>query len=119
MWMDIYGQTTTFTNTRSCATGRLGDGLNVRWRPAYFHGRDDFSHLGIKEYYYDDEEWTLKDRIHFARIYGTKPAFDNLGVQDYVFLEHTKISDDKHEFNVRAWKNLGKGGTKLIADANK
>ncbi|OBT86293.1 hypothetical protein VE02_05585 [Pseudogymnoascus sp. 03VT05] len=127
MYMDIFGQTVTFTNTRSCATGRLGDGLNVRWRPAYLLGRNDYSHLGMREYYdddkkqYDDEDenWYLRDRIHFARIYGTKPAFGNLGVQDYIFMEHKKINNDKHQFNVRIWKNHGQGGTKVIADGNK
>lgn len=116
----IYGQVETWTNTRSCQTGKPGDGLNVRWREAYFKGgKKPYSHLGIKEYYDSYESGRLDKRIQFARIYGTKPAFGNLGVQDYVFLEHKKLGDEKHEFKVRVWKNVGQGGTKVVADGNK
>jgi hypothetical protein len=62
------------------------------------------------------EDW--RRRIHFARIYGTRPAFGNLGVKDYVLIEPTR-SGNVFNFKVQAFKNLGSGGTKLEADGNR
>lgn len=55
----------------------------------------------------------LRDRVHFARIFGEPQDFGLLGRQDYVFLQHTKEDDGKHRFDMRVWKNIGSGGTKL------
>jgi hypothetical protein len=65
-----------------------------------------------------DSESYLRDRIHFARIYGETPVFGNLPRQDYVFMQHTKASG-KHRFQMRVCKNTGGGGSKLLADGNK
>lgn len=118
MWMDTAGQTTTHTNSRSCQTGRDGDGLNVAWRQGYWQGQSSGpTHGGMGEFQKDGED--LRNRIHFARVYGTKPAFGNYGVQDYVFMESVKEAEDKYIFKVRVWKNTGSGSTKLVADGNK
>lgn len=61
----------------------------------------------------------LRDRIHFARIFGEAQDFGLLGRQDYVFMEHIEASTGKHKFNMRVWKNVGFGGTKMLADGNK
>jgi hypothetical protein len=53
-----------------------------------------------------------------TRIYGQSSVFGNLPLQDYVYLEHTSLSSGKHRFNMRVWKNIGGGGTKLVADGN-
>lgn len=55
----------------------------------------------------------LRDRIHFARIYGVPEDFGLLGRQDYVFMEHTEVSDSEHRFDIHVWQNLGSGSTKL------
>ncbi|KAH7129387.1 family 3 carbohydrate esterase [Dactylonectria estremocensis] len=73
LWVDIDRMTTTWTNSRSCKPGKLGDGLN---------------------------------------------AFGNLGRKDYVFLQHDK-HNGKHRFRMRTWKNVGQGGTKVVAGGNK
>ncbi|MBE3047572.1 hypothetical protein IMZ48_34675, partial [Candidatus Bathyarchaeota archaeon] len=97
MWVERDGETTTHTNSRSCAAGKEGDGLNVAWRQGFLKGKDSGpTHEGL-EFQKDDED--LRDRIHFARIYGTKPAFGNLGVQDYVFMEAVE-NDDKFTFKM-------------------
>lgn len=121
MYMRYTGETFTWTNSRSCLKGREGDGLNVAWRQGFHAGESSgATHHGMADYVDDnDGDFTLQRRIHFARIYGTKPAFGNYGVQDYVLMEHEKVSDDKHVFRVRPWKNIGSGGTKVKADGNK
>lgn len=63
------------------------------------------------------EDW--RTRIHFARIYGTKPAFGNLGVLDYVVITPKKNSETSYDFKVQVFKNAGSGGTKLEADGNR
>jgi hypothetical protein len=115
------GETFTWTNARSCLAGTEGDGLNVAWRQGFNIGSTSGPTMVGMANYIDpsDPDPTLQRRIHFARIYGTEPAFGNLGVQDYVFIEHRRISDTEHRFFVRPWRNLGSGGTKLLADGNK
>ncbi|KAI8228959.1 hypothetical protein K4K55_007212 [Colletotrichum sp. SAR 10_96] len=61
----------------------------------------------------------LRTRIHFARIYGQSSVFGNLPLQDYMYLEHTKLAEDKQRFEMRAWKNISGGGSKTVADGNK
>lgn len=121
MQMDYLGKTFTQTNTRSCQKGSEGDGLNVAWRQAKGKGGADATHPGMEEFYdRDDDKYDPNERVHFARIYGTKPAFGNLGVQDYVFIQREGKDDDKEfKFKVRIWKNTGQGGTKVLADGNK
>ncbi|OQE36040.1 hypothetical protein PENCOP_c012G03701 [Penicillium coprophilum] len=114
LWLDDVGQTTTYTNSRSCQQGKEGDGLNVAWRQGFAKGAGSGpTHFGMSGY--GDEG--LRKRIHFARVYGEPQDFGLLGRQDYVFMEHVK-EDDKHRFNMRVWKNTGQGSTKLRADGN-
>lgn len=114
------GQTTIYTNTRSCKKGQEGDGLNVAWRKAANKGSDKYVHFGMEEWH-DADNWDLRERIHLARIYGRRTAFGGLAVRDYVFMESIDNPDDglKYKINMRAWSNTGAGGTKLIADGNK
>ncbi|KAK7432202.1 hypothetical protein QQZ08_001147 [Neonectria magnoliae] len=119
MWMGTDGKTYTWTNARSCKKGSVGDGLNVAWRQAFFKGASSGpTHVGMAGYVKDDDP-NLRKRIHFARIYGQSSVFGNLPLQDYVFIEHVKLASGKHRFNMRVWKNVGGGGTKLVADGNK
>lgn len=69
--------------------------------------------------YVTSSETFLRNRIHFARIYGTSTIFGNLPLQDYVFMQHTALDTGKHQFQMRVWKNTGSGATKLLADGNK
>ncbi|KAH7320726.1 hypothetical protein B0I35DRAFT_500940 [Stachybotrys elegans] len=119
LWVGTVGQTTTYTNARSCAIGRDGNGLNVAWRQGFLKGTTSGpTHLGVGSYMTDDESY-LRNRIHFARIYGETPVFGNLPKQDYVFMQHEELSNGKHRFTMRVWKNTGVGGTKLLADGDK
>ena len=120
MLMAADRQTFTYTNTRSCKQGQEGDGLNVAWRQGFEKGKTSgYTHYGMKDFQEKGDLYNLQSRIHFARIYGTKPAFGNLGVQDYVFFEREKRSDNDFTFHVRVWKNKGQGGTKVLADGDK
>tara|TARA_R110002060_G_scaffold48199_3_gene59187 strand:+ start:7515 stop:7751 length:237 start_codon:yes stop_codon:yes gene_type:complete len=38
LWVSTNGATTTWTNSRSCAKGSMGDGLNVAWRQGFWNG---------------------------------------------------------------------------------
>ena len=112
------GEASTYTNSRSCATGVEGNGLNVAWRKGYYTGESSGpTHKGVGSYITDGEH--VQSRIHFARIYGTSTVFGNLPKQDYVFLQHTKLGSGKHRFQLRAWQNTGSGGTKVLADGNR
>jgi len=113
------GATTTYTNARSCLKGVLGDGLNVAWRQGFLTGQTSGpTHLGMGAFVTDTETY-LRDRIHFARVYGEPEAFGLLGKQDYVFMQHTALDNGQHKFEMKVWKNVGSGGTKLKADGNK
>ncbi|KAJ5352116.1 hypothetical protein N7452_001090 [Penicillium brevicompactum] len=114
LWLDDVGKTTTYTNSRSCQKGKEGDGLNVAWRQGFMKGATSGpTHQGMTGF----GDKGLRDRIHFARIYGEPQDFGLLGRQDYVFMEHVK-EDGNHRFNMRVWKNTGSGSTKLRADGN-
>ncbi|KAK7420361.1 hypothetical protein QQX98_002784 [Neonectria punicea] len=120
MWVREDGMTDTWTNSRSCLKGKEGDGLNVAWRQGFRDGykkNEHWTHFGMMDYQTNDEQ-NLRGRIHFARIYGTPSAFGNLGRQDYVFLQH-ETKKKKHVFKMRVWKNIGQGGTKVLADGKK
>jgi hypothetical protein len=109
----------TWTNSRSCAPGAIGDGLNVAWRQGFHKGASSGNtHFGMAEFVTPDESY-LRDRVHFARIYGEPQDFGLLGRQDYAFLKHTKLASGTHRFEVRTWKNTGAGATKLVVDGNK
>ncbi|ETS78505.1 hypothetical protein PFICI_10567 [Pestalotiopsis fici W106-1] len=119
LWVSDVGQTTTWTNARSCAAGVLGDGLNVAWRQGFLKGQTSGpTHMGMADFVTDTETY-LRDRIHFARIFGEPQAFGLLGKQDYVFMEHVAETSGSHTFKMRVWKNIGYGSTKLEADGNK
>ncbi|RSL43787.1 hypothetical protein CEP54_014936 [Fusarium duplospermum] len=109
----IWGEAHTWTNSRSCGVGKEGDGLKVAWRPGYFKGKTSGpTHTG-------GFASGIRNRIHFARIYGEPQDFGRLGRLDYVYMEHTKGSNGKHTFRMRVWKNKGYGATKPKADGNK
>ncbi|KAM5381701.1 hypothetical protein ACJZ2D_002921 [Fusarium nematophilum] len=115
-WVDDVGQTTTWTNARSCQKGKEGDGLNVAWRQGFYKDKTSGpTHAGMVQF----GDSGFRNRVHFARIYGEPMDFGLLGRQDYVFLQHTELSSGKHKFDMRVWKNTGMGGTKLKADGNK
>lgn len=113
MWVADVGTTTTWTNSRSCAKGLEGNGLNVAWRQGYHSGASSGpTHLAS---FNGDVN---RNRIHFARIYGEPESFSLLGRQDYVYMEHVK-DGDLHTFKLNVWKSKGSGATKLKADGNK
>ncbi|CAI0652257.1 unnamed protein product [Colletotrichum noveboracense] len=113
MWVDDGGSTYTWTTSRSCRKEYAGDGLNFAWRQAFYKGASSGpTHMGMGG-------TNLRTRIHFARIYGQSSVFGNLPLQDYVYLEHIKLAEDKHRFEMRVWKNIGGGGSKIVADGNK
>jgi len=111
LWVSDTGATTTWTNSRSCKAGKMGDGLNVAWRQGFWKGSSSGpTHAGPGA--------TGRKRIHYARIYG-EAAFGMLPKADYVYLQSTKQADGKFKFDMRVWKNTGGGSTKLKADGNK
>ncbi|XXH02567.1 hypothetical protein Hte_008944 [Hypoxylon texense] len=113
MWMSNTGTTYTYTNSRSCATGVEGNGLNVAWRQGFYTGASS----GPTHSADFDGDVNI-NRIHFARIYGEAEGFSLLGRQDYVYMEHSK-DGDKHIFKMKVWKNTGSGSAKVKADGNK
>ncbi|KAL4983331.1 hypothetical protein BDW68DRAFT_191412 [Aspergillus falconensis] len=122
LWVDDDGQTTTYTNARSCQTGEEGNGLNIVWRPAYHKGQSSGpTNYGMSGYATSG----LRNRIHFARVYGTAQDFGLLGRQDYVFIDRDDEplgGNDDHGgyiYRIRVWKNIGSGGTKIKADGNR
>lgn len=117
LWLDNDGKTYTWTNARSCASGELGNGLNVAWRQGFLgEATDGPTHNGMAGFGTGDRN---RDRIHFGRVFGEPMAFSLLGRQDYIYMEHTNTTDGKHKFDVHVWKNKGMGGSKLLADGNK
>ncbi|KAF5515413.1 hypothetical protein CGCS363_v000144 [Colletotrichum siamense] len=93
--------------------GYVGDGLNVAWRQTFYKSASsDPTHMGIGG-------TNHRTRIHFARINGQSSVFGNLPLQGYVYLEHTKLAGDQHRFEMRVWKNISGGGSKIVADGNK
>ncbi|KAL2833014.1 hypothetical protein BDW59DRAFT_157153 [Aspergillus cavernicola] len=124
MWVNDDGETHTYTNSRSCHRGEVGDGLKVIWRHAFHKGVSHGpTHHGMSGFLSDDifdvERNYLRDRVHLARVYGEPQDFGLLGRQDYVFMEHIKNEDrGKHQFNMHVWKNTGSGGTKIKVDGN-
>ncbi|KAK4165172.1 hypothetical protein QBC43DRAFT_378166 [Cladorrhinum sp. PSN259] len=108
LWVGDSGEVHTYTNSRSCQRGDVGDGLNIEWRAATTNP----SHASLNAP-------GIRDRIHFARIF-SDPV--DIGLQrrlDYVFLDHTTLSNGKHQFDVKVFKNTGSGATKIRADGNK
>ncbi|KAI0202301.1 hypothetical protein F4808DRAFT_449713 [Astrocystis sublimbata] len=116
LWVSETGEVETWTNSRSCLSGKNGDGLNVAWRQGFHKGKSSgYTHYGVGDY----GSSGLRNRIHFGRVYGEPQEFGLLGRQDYVFMEHTEEKNGKHRFDVHVWKNVGHGATKLKADGNK
>ncbi|KAF4412991.1 Multidomain esterase [Colletotrichum fructicola] len=118
LWVDNDGVTYTWTSARSCASGKLGDGLNVAWRQG-FNGdaTSGPTHMGMANF--GEKDTNIRNRIHFGRIFGEPQAFSLLGQQDYIYMEHSNTTDGEHKFDVHVWKNVARGGTKLLADGNK
>ncbi|KAK6846292.1 hypothetical protein PG987_001480 [Apiospora arundinis] len=119
LWVGNVGETTTWTNARSCAKGRLGDGLNVGWRQGFLKGANSGTTHGGMGGFVTPTETYLRDRVHFARIYGEPQDFGLRPRRDYVFMQHSTLGNGQHRFNMRVWKNIGSGSTKLEADGNK
>ncbi|KAJ5817786.1 hypothetical protein N7447_007794 [Penicillium robsamsonii] len=118
IWVDDDGATTTYTNSRSCAKGKEGDGLNVVWRQGFQKGQTSGpTHSGMGGI----SESSLREQIHFARIYGERQDFGLLGRQDYVFVERGEFVDENLGFSwdFHVWKNVGSGATKIKADGNR
>ncbi|KAK4230039.1 hypothetical protein QBC38DRAFT_62431 [Podospora fimiseda] len=108
LWVGDSGEVHTYTNSRSCLRGELGDGLNIEWRAATTNP----IHSGMNVP-------GIRDRINFARIFSDA---SDIGLQrrlDYVFLDHTTLSNGKHQFAVKVFRNTGSGATKIKADGNK
>ncbi|KAJ5005383.1 hypothetical protein K4K48_007369 [Colletotrichum sp. SAR 10_66] len=118
LWVDNDGVTYTWTSARSSASGKLGDGVNVAWRQG-FNGdaTSGPTHMGVANF--GKKDTNIRSRIHFGRIFGESQAFSLLGQQDYIYMEHSNTTDGKHKFDVHVWKNMARGGTKLLADGNK
>ncbi|KAF5007862.1 hypothetical protein FDECE_5777 [Fusarium decemcellulare] len=118
LWVSDVGQTTTWTNGRSCVKGKETDGLNVYWRQGFYDGKTSGpTHPGMGQY----ASSGLRNRVFFARIYD-KPETRARGMMnalDYVFLHHKEEDDGQHSFTIRTWKNVGQGGTELNADGNR
>lgn len=122
VWLDSVGAGHMWTNSRSCAVGVEGNGLHVAWREGFRSGSTSTQAFAGMGGYATSTETLLRDRIHFARIYGEENIFGNLPRQDYVFMEHstlTVLGNTNHYFTVRVWKNDGGGGTKVKGDGNK
>lgn len=119
VWLDSVGAGHMWTNSRSCAKGLEGDGLNVAWREGFYTGTTDQAYKGMRAYV-TTEETVLRSRVHFARVYGEENIFGNMPRQDYVFMQHTYntfFGIDVYQMHI--WKNTGNGGTKLKGDGNK
>lgn len=114
IWLDKAGAGHIWTNSRSCKKGKEGGGLNVAWREGFLEGTTEKAYKGMGGYLTDKEK-NLRGRIHFARVYGEENIFGNLPRKDYVFMEHTALSNGKHKFEMRVWKAAGGGATKLVA----
>ncbi|KAI8261062.1 Multidomain esterase [Colletotrichum sp. SAR 10_98] len=112
LWVSDNGQTTTYTNSRSCYWGKEGDGLYSAWRIGTnkASGKSPTHTGGMAN--------GIRNRIHFARVYGSPQDFGLLSRKDYVWMEHKELSNGKHEFKVRVWKSKGYGATKPKADRN-
>jgi hypothetical protein len=109
LWVRDDGQTTTWTNYRSCAKGQEGDGLNIAWRQGFSRGSNSGpTHGGMGGF----ASSGLRDKVHFARIYGEPQDFGLLGRLDYVFIEAIARSG-RTAYNFHVWKNVGGGGTKV------
>jgi hypothetical protein len=81
LWIADNGATTTWTNSRSCLKGQMGDGLNVVWRQGFYSGSSSGpTHAG------PPGGASGRDRIHFARIYG-QGDFGLLPRADYIYLQ--------------------------------
>ncbi|KAL6230177.1 hypothetical protein BDW75DRAFT_248901 [Aspergillus navahoensis] len=94
LWVDDDGATTAYTNSRSCNTGKEGDGLNVVWRQGFQKGASSGpTHPGI-----EGQDDPVRDNIHFARIFGSSQDF---GMYDFF-----------------VFKNVGSSATKIKADGN-
>ncbi|KAI8222584.1 Multidomain esterase [Colletotrichum sp. SAR 10_96] len=112
LWVSDNGQTTTYTNSRSSHWGKEGDGLYSAWRIGTnkASGKSPTHTGGMAN--------GIRNRIHFARVYGSPQDFGLLSRKDYVWMEHKELSNGKHEFKVRVWKSKGYGATKPKADGS-
>jgi hypothetical protein len=105
LWVGDDGATTTYTNSRSCRKGQVGDGLSIVWRQGFHHGMGAL--FGTT---------SIRDNVYFARVYGQSASFGLRGLQDYVYFENdtsTMIDDRGPTYRMHVWKNIGAGGAKV------
>ena len=119
LWVSDVGTTYTWTNARSCLRGADGNGLNVAWRQGFAKGQSSGPTHGGLASYQPAQGRSLRPAIKFAKVFGQPAAFGVRPKSDYVFFNHTKISDTQHQFDVLVWKNNGSGGSKLKIDGDK
>jgi hypothetical protein len=92
---------------------------DVAWLEGFLKGESSGpTHKGMA-IYQTDKEKNIRNRIHFARIFGHKAHFGGVPSQDYVSLQHKALSSGWHRMTTRVWKNIGAGGSKPVADGSK
>lgn len=116
LWVSDVGEVETWTGSRTCQSGKIGDGLKVDWRQGFSKGQSSgYTHAGVGGL---NPQGDIRTRILFGRVWGVPQDFGNFGRKDYVYLEHSE-ADGTHSFKMRAWKSSGFGGTKVKADGDK
>ncbi|KAL2819388.1 hypothetical protein BJX63DRAFT_428611 [Aspergillus granulosus] len=116
LWVNVDGQTTTWTNSRSCDRGVEGEGLKIVWRQGFQEGKSSGpTHPGMGSFATSG----LRNRVHFARIIGQPQDFGLLGRQDYAFFDIKAKESGGYTWDLHVWKNVGHGATKIKADGNR
>ena len=54
----------------------------------------------------------IRNRVLFGRLFADAQDLGLQRRQDYVYFEHSVVNG-RHQFNVKVWKNVGSGSTKL------
>ena len=93
--------------------------MHIAWRQGFHKGATSGPTHGGLGAYATPTETFLRNRLHFARVYGVPDTPTLLGRQDYVFMQHTLLANGKHKFDMIVYKNHGFGATKLPADGDK
>ncbi|KAJ4413888.1 hypothetical protein N0V82_008243 [Gnomoniopsis sp. IMI 355080] len=149
LWVDDDGQTWTYTNSRGCVKGNLGQGLTPIWRAGenreYGAGP---TMIGIG---YPN----VRNEIQFGKVYGNTQSFGFHSSRDYIYVEETaRIGAAKfangsfynsstpsnvtvvgagvnstglnkradiftYEYSIKVWENNGIGGGKLKGDGDR
>lgn len=118
LWVADDGTASTYTNARSCAQGKIGDGLSISWREGVSKSKKTSPTHASLSSYQKTQGRSLRPAVRFAKIYGDAP-FASRPRSDYVLFNRTKIAGGKFRFNVLVWKNTAVGGARLKMDGNK